>query len=264
MDIKLNGQTALVTGSTEGIGFAIARELGEAGASVVVNGRNQAKLDRALSKLEKEVPAGVFRGVAADLATPSGAESLKEQLPEVDILVNNVGIFEQKDFFAIEDEAWDAMFQINVMSGVRLSRYYLPKMLQNNRGRILFISSETAVQTPPDMIHYGFSKTAQLAVARGLAELTKGTQVTVNSVLPGPTRTEGVEQFVARMATDQGVTPKSMEEKIFQEYRPSSLIQRFAEPREVAYLVTFLASPLAASTNGASLRAEGGILRSLY
>jgi NAD(P)-dependent dehydrogenase (short-subunit alcohol dehydrogenase family) len=258
MDLQVTGKTALVTGSTAGIGFAIAQSLAREGASVIVNGRTQARVDAALAKLG--FPA---TGLAADVGTRNGVALAIERFPTVDILINNMGIFEPKPFEAIPDEDWYRFFEVNVMSGVRLSRHYLPRMTAAGWGRIIFISSESAIQIPSEMIHYGVTKTAQLAISRGLAETTAGTGVTVNAVLPGPTASEGVGDFVNRMAEQQGTDRASLEQDFFRTARPSSLLRRFARPEEVAALVTFVASPLSSATNGAALRVDGGVVRSI-
>ena len=263
MDLKLNGKKALVTGSTAGIGFAIAASLAREGASVVVNGRTQARVDEAIEHIKKEFSTADIQGVAADLATAEGAQIVTSFAAEIDILVNNMGIFEPKPFEEISDEDWLKFFQANVMSGVRLSRFYLPKMKAKNWGRIIFISSESAVNIPTEMIHYGMTKSAQISIARGLAETTVGTNVTVNSILPGPTASEGVSTFVSQMAAQQNISNEEMEKQFFETARPSSLLQRFIEPSEIAEFVTFVSSPLSAATNGAALRAEGGLLRSM-
>ncbi len=257
MDLQLEGKTALVTGSTAGIGLAIATALAEEGASVIVNGRTEERVASAIKK------SGAAHGIAADLATEAGARALIARFPEIDILVNNLGIFEPKPFEEIPDDDWRRFFEVNVLSGVRLSRHYIGPMKRRNWGRIVFISSESALQIPPEMIHYGMTKTAQLAVARGLAEMTAGTAVTVNSVLPGPTASEGVAGFVDELARSKGVDRASVERQFFSEARPSSLIQRFASPEEVASLVAFVASPLASAINGAALRVDGGVVRSI-
>ncbi|OLC72939.1 MAG: oxidoreductase [Deltaproteobacteria bacterium 13_1_40CM_4_68_19] len=263
MDLQLRGKRAVVTGSTAGIGLAIAIDLAREGASVVVNGRTQRRVDAALAQIRDEVREARVEAVAADLGTASGAQALIAQASDTDILVNNVGIFEAVPFERIDDASWLRLFETNVMSGVRLSRHYFPRMLQRGWGRVLFISSESALQIPAEMIHYGVTKTAQLALARGLAELTTGTQVTVNSVLPGPTRSEGVGAFVEGLARQQRKDAAQVERDFLQQMRPSSLLQRFAEPAEVAHLVAFLASPLAAATNGAALRVDGGVVRAI-
>jgi NAD(P)-dependent dehydrogenase (short-subunit alcohol dehydrogenase family) len=254
----MEGKRALVSGSTAGIGFAIAEALANEGASVIVNGRTQKRVDEALAKLK-----GKTEGIAADLSTEAGAAETFRKWPDVDILVNNLGMFEMKPFEDIPDEEWRRIFEVNVLSGVRLSRLYLPGMKQRNWGRIIFISSESAVQIPAEMIHYGMTKTAQVAVARGLAETTKGTNVTVNSVLPGPTASEGIGDFLKSMAAKQNIDPAQIEREFFKSGRPSSLIQRFARTDEVAAMVAYVASELSSATNGAALRVDGGVVRSL-
>jgi NAD(P)-dependent dehydrogenase (short-subunit alcohol dehydrogenase family) len=263
MDLKLAGKRAIVTGSTAGIGLAIAADLAREGAEVVVNGRTAARVEAALAGLKRELPQARLLGVAADLSNAQGVDLLTGRVAAADILVNNLGIFESRPFEQIADAAWLRFFETNVMSGVRLSRHYFPRMKEQGFGRILFISSESAVQIPAEMIHYGMTKTAQLAVARGLAELSAGTGVTVNSVLAGPTRSEGVAAFVDGLARQQGKDPAQVEEDFFRQMRPTSLLKRFAEPAEVAHLVTYLASPLASATNGSALRVDGGVVRSI-
>ncbi|WP_079543894.1 SDR family NAD(P)-dependent oxidoreductase [Bradyrhizobium lablabi] len=263
MKIDLSGKTALVTGSTSGIGHAAAKGLAAAGAEVVVNGRAQAKVDAAVAAIGKVVPGAKVRGVAADVSTAAGCKALVAAQGEVDILINNAGIFEPKAFFEIPDEDWSRFFDVNVMSGVRLSRAYFPGMLKRNWGRIVFISSESALNIPKEMIHYGTTKTAQLAVSRGLAEMTKGTAVTVNSVLPGPTMSEGVETFIKDIAKHNGVSVEQATRQFFQQQRPTSLLQRFATVEEIANMVVYVASKEAAATNGAALRAEGGIIQTI-
>jgi NAD(P)-dependent dehydrogenase (short-subunit alcohol dehydrogenase family) len=263
MKIDLKGKTALVTGSTSGIGHAVARELAAAGAEVVVNGRAQAKVDAAIAEIAKAVPDGKVRGVAADVSTAPGCKSLVAALGEVDILINNAGIFEPKGFFDIADEEWSRFFEVNVMSGVRLSRTYMPGMLKRNWGRIVFISSESALNIPKEMIHYGMTKTAQLAISRGLAEMTRGTAVTVNSVLPGPTMSEGVETFIKDIAKHNGVSVEEATRQFFLRQRPTSLLQRFATVEEIANMVLYVASTESSTTNGAALRAEGGIIQTI-
>jgi NAD(P)-dependent dehydrogenase (short-subunit alcohol dehydrogenase family) len=263
MDLKLKGKTAFVSGSTQGIGFAIARQLLEEGAIVTINGRKQERVDEAVARLKELVHGASVSGIAADFSRAEDVSKLIAQLPDVDILVNNAGIFEPKAFADITDEEWLRFYEVNVLSGIRLARHYFPKMMGKNWGRIIFISSESAIHIPEEMIHYGMTKTAQLAVSRGLAELTKNTGVTVNSVLPGPTRSEGVEEFIQQLADTQGQTKEQAEADFFKTARPSSLIQRFADVSEIASLVTYVASPLSAATNGAGLRADGGLVRTI-
>jgi NAD(P)-dependent dehydrogenase (short-subunit alcohol dehydrogenase family) len=263
MKTDLTGKTALVTGSTSGIGHAIARGLAGAGAEVVVNGRTQAKVDAAAAAIARAVPAAKIRGVAADVSTASGCKALVAAQPEVDILINNAGIFEPKGFLDIPDADWSRFFEVNVMSGVRLSRAYFPGMLKRNWGRIVFISSESALNIPAEMIHYGMTKTAQLALSRGLAEMTRGTAVTVNAVLPGPTMSEGVELMVKELARQNGQSVEEVASQFVKQFRPTSLLQRFAAPEEIANAVVYVASKEASATNGAALRAEGGIINSI-
>ena len=263
MDLQLQGKRALVTGSTAGIGLAIARGLAREGAGVIINGRTAKRVDQSVAALNKSGVSGKVEGLAADLGTADGTRTAIERFPEVDILVNNLGIFEAKPFEDIPDADWLRFFEVNLLSGVRLSRHYLPGMKKRNWGRIVFISSESAIQIPAEMIHYGMTKTAQLAIARGLAETTAGTNVTVNSVLPGPTASEGVNTFVEELARDQKTTRREVEKQFFQNMRPTSLLKRMAEPEEVANLVTFVCSPLSSATNGAALRADGGVVRSI-
>jgi len=263
MKIDLSGKTALVTGSTSGIGHAIAKGLASAGATVVVNGRTQAKVDAAVAAITKVVPGAKVRGVAADVSAAAGCNALVAALPEVDILINNAGIFEPKGFFDIPDEDWSRFFEVNVMSGVRLSRAYMPGMLKGNWGRIVFISSESALNIPKEMIHYGVTKTSQLALSRGLAEMTRGTAVTVNSVLPGPTMSEGVETFVKDLAKQHGQSVEEAASQFVKQFRPTSLLQRFASVEEIANMVVYVSSKEASATNGAALRAEGGIIQTI-
>lgn len=263
MDLQLQGRRALVTGATAGIGFAIARALAAEGVEVLINGRSRERVDAAIQGLRSELPAAQLRPAVADLSDAVGVAALLEAHPEVDLLINNLGIFEPQPFEQIADADWQRFFDINVMSGVRLSRHHLPRMKASGWGRIVFISSESGLCPPAEMLHYGLSKTAQLALSRGLAETTVGCGVTVNAVLPGPTRTEGVGAFLAKLAREQGLSVAEAERRFFAEARPSSLIKRFIEPREVASLVAYLCSPLAAATNGAALRADGGVVRTL-
>jgi NAD(P)-dependent dehydrogenase (short-subunit alcohol dehydrogenase family) len=263
MDLKLVGKTALVTGSTAGIGFAIAQSLAREGAHVTVNGRTQQRVDAALAQIRANVPAARLSGIAADFSSAAGADTVIAKLPAVDVLVNNVGIFEVKPFAEIPDADWFRFFEVNVMSGVRLSRHYLPGMLKKNWGRILFISSESAVQIPAEMVHYGMTKTAQVAIARGIAESIPGTGVTVNSILAGPTESEGVGGFLESMAKQQNKSKAEIEKEFFQSARPSSLLKRFATSEEVAAMTTYIASELASATNGAALRVDGGVVRAI-
>lgn len=264
MNLELGGKRAVVTGSTAGIGFAAALGLAREGASVVVNGRTQARVDEAVARIKDAVAEADLLGVAADMGTAEGVQALVAQVPQADILVNNIGIFEPKAFADIDDADWLRFFETNVLSGVRLSRAYLPGMTANNWGRIVFVSSESAVQIPAEMIHYGMTKTAQASVARGLAETTRGTNVTVNTVLPGPTGSEGVAAMVREMAQAQHKGEADMETEFFRSARPSSLVQRFLTPDEVAHLIVYTCSPLASGTNGATLRVDGGVVRSVF
>ncbi|HVY71198.1 MAG TPA: SDR family oxidoreductase, partial [Verrucomicrobiae bacterium] len=232
MNLQLENKTALVTGSTKGIGFAIAKLLAAEGATVIVNGRTPDSTQAAAAKL-----GGKTRGVAADVSTADGCASLLKELPSVDILVNNAGIFEPKPFVEIPDADWDRFYQVNIMSGVRLTRGYLPGMLQRNWGRVIFISSESGVQIPDEMIHYGMTKAAEIALVNGIARLTRGTNVTINAVLPGPTASEGVTDFVSQLASGSKQTPAEFEKEFFRSVRPTSLLQRFATVDEVANLV---------------------------
>jgi len=263
MDLELKGKIALITGSTAGIGFAIAKRLATEGAEVIVNGRADERVRDAIERIEKEVPKAKLRGISADLGSAGGCERVVKQAPHVDVLVNNVGIFEPKPFEKITDEDWEKFFAVNVMSGVRLSRAYLPQMKQRNWGRIIFISSESALQIPAEMIHYGMTKTAQLAVARGLAETCAGTNVTVNSVLPGPTASEGVAEFVSDLAVEKKMSAADVEKEFFRSARPSSILKRFIQPDEIASVVAFVCSPLASVINGAAVRADGGVVRAI-
>lgn len=263
MNLDLRNRRALVTGSTAGIGFAIAKGLADQGAAVVVNGRSADGVERAARRIREAVPGAQLEAIAVDAATPEGAAALIGRVPDVDILVNNLGIFEPKPFFDIPDEDWRRFFDVNVLSGIRFSRAYAPGMAQRGWGRILFISSESALNIPKEMIHYGMTKTAQLSVARGLAVELAGTGVTVNSVLPGPTRTEGVETFLGDIAKGSGRTLEQVETDFFRNERPTSLIRRFADPEEIANLAVYLCSPAASATTGAALRADGGLVNTI-
>jgi NAD(P)-dependent dehydrogenase (short-subunit alcohol dehydrogenase family) len=263
MDLQLNGKRALVTGSTAGIGFAIAKALAAEGAAVVINGRAADRVEAALAQLREACPGAELSGVTADLATAQGCAALVAVCPDVDLLVNNLGIFDPKPFEDIPDADWLRFFETNVMSGVRLSRAYLGAMKRRNWGRIVFISSESGLCPPAEMVHYGMTKSAQISVARGLAETCTGTGVTVNSVLPGPTLTQGAEDFFATLAAGQGQTFDEAARDFFAHGRPTSILKRFIQPDEVASLVAYVCSPLAAATQGAALRVEGGVVRSL-
>jgi NAD(P)-dependent dehydrogenase (short-subunit alcohol dehydrogenase family) len=263
MDLQLVDKRAVVTGSTAGIGFAIAEALVKEGASVVVNGRTERRVNEAVNKLRASGVRGEVEGVAVDVGTVEGTNKLIRCFPDAEILINNAGIFEVKPFEQIDDDDWKRFFEVNVLSGIRLSRHYLRGMKERNWGRIVFISSESALQIPAEMIHYGMTKTAQLAVARGLAETTAVTNVTVNSVLPGPTASEGVTKFVQQLAAEQSTDAVAVEREFFHTMRPTSLLKRFAKPEEVAALVTFVCSPLSSATNGAALRVDGGVVRSI-
>jgi NAD(P)-dependent dehydrogenase (short-subunit alcohol dehydrogenase family) len=261
MDLQLKGKTVLVTGSTAGIGFAAARGFAAEGASVVVNGRTQQRADAAIAEIRKEHAGADLQSIASDVSTAAGCAKIVQALPQVDILVNNMGIFEPKPFEKIPDEDWLRFFEANVMSGVRLSRHYLAGMRERNWGRILFVSSESAVQIPAEMIHYGMTKTAQVAVARGIAETVAGTEITVNSVLAGPTRSEGVETFIERLG-GRGDSA-AFEAEFFKSVRPTSLLKRFETIDEVANMIVYLASAAASGTNGSAVRVDGGVVRAI-
>ncbi len=262
MDLHLQNKLALVTGSTKGIGHAIAVALAAEGARVIVNGRTQASVDDAIARLRTEAPDAQVEGFAGDLSDAEQADALVARFPKVDILINNLGIFDPKPFEEIDDAEWQDFFNVNVLSGARLSRAYLPGMRAQNWGRIVFISSESGVQIPVEMIHYGVTKTALLGLSRGLAELTAGTAITVNAVLPGPTRSEGVDEFVEKLSGGQSF--EAFEKTFFETARPTSLIKRFASTKEVANLVAYVASPLSSATTGAALRVDGGVVKSAF
>jgi NAD(P)-dependent dehydrogenase (short-subunit alcohol dehydrogenase family) len=262
MDLQLANKTALVTGSTAGIGLAIAKRLAAEGAHVMIVGRSQSKLNEAFAAVVEAASSdarSAVRAILADAGTAEGAAILAAEVPVVDILINNLGIYESKAFADISDEDWRRFFEVNVLGGTRLARQYFPGMLERNWGRIIFVASDSALVIPPDMIHYGMTKTAQLAISRGLAGLTKGTKVTVNSILPGSTRSEGIVDFLKSVVSDPDASPEDMEAEFFQKERPTSLIQRMIEPEEIANLTAYVASPLSAATNGAALRVDGGI-----
>lgn len=262
MNLQLQGKLALVTGSTAGIGHAIAKALVEEGARVIVNGRTQEAVDSVVAEFSQS--GGAVEGFAGDLGTEEAAEALVTLFPNVEILINNLGIFEPKPFEAIPDADWQRFFDVNVISGIRLARLYLPAMRAQNWGRIIFISSESGVQIPAEMVHYGVTKAAQIAVARGIAESVAGTGITVNSVLPGPTKSRGVLEFIDTLAQSDGKTSDQIEAQFFAHVRPTSLIKRFATPKEIATMVAYVASPLAAATNGAALRVDGGVIKSAF
>jgi NAD(P)-dependent dehydrogenase (short-subunit alcohol dehydrogenase family) len=263
MDLDLSGRVALVSGSTGGIGFAVARGLAEQGARVIVNGRTGERCAAAVERIAAAVPGARLSAAPFDLAHASGVAALVAAFPDVDVLVNNLGIFEPKAFEEIDDADWTRFFETNVMSGVRLSRAYLPGMRARNWGRIVFVSSESGLNIPVEMVHYGVTKTAQIAVARGIAEGVAGTGITVNSVLPGPTRSEGVADFVASLARRRGIDEAEMEAEFFRSARPSSLLKRFASVDEVANAVVYLCTPAASATNGSAMRVDGGVVRSI-
>ena len=263
MDLGLKGKVAVVSGSTAGIGFGIAAALAREGANVVINGRTSARVDSALQKLKSLLPSSSLTGIAADLGTREGAAAFIKQVPAADVLVNNLGIFEVKPFLEIPDADWQRFFEVNVLSGVRLTRQYLPGMLKKNWGRVIFISSESGQQIPAEMVHYGMTKTAQIAIARGVAESVAGTGVTVNSVLVGPTASEGANEFVESFAKEKGITRAEFEKEFFKSVRPSSLLKRFETVDEVAAVVAFLASGQSITINGAAVRADGGVVRSI-
>lgn len=263
MNLNLESKTAFISGSTQGIGFAIAKQLLTEGSNVIINGRSQEKMDIAIEKLKQISDKTSVSGITADFSKPDEVQDLIAALPDIDILINNVGVFELKSFESITDTDWMNFFEINVMSGVRLSRVLLPKMLLRGWGRVIFVSSESGINIPENMIHYGMTKTAMVAIANGLAKLTKGTQVTVNSILGGPTYSDGVANAIAEIAASQNQDVESLKSYISGTTNPTSLLQRFIVPDEIANLVTYLSSPLSLATNGASLRADGGVLNTI-
>lgn len=264
MDLKISNKIALITGSTQGIGFATAKKLCEEGVNVIINGRNEKKVNSAVLKLQKEFPKVKIQGITADLKDNIGCNKLISLIPHIDILINNLGIFEPKEFKDITEKEWLHMFNVNVMSGVRLAQHYLSSMINQDWGRIIFISSESALQIPKEMIHYGMTKTAQISVSRGIAELTKGTNVTSNSILLGPTKSEGVLRFLDDLAKQTDKTTKEIEEDFFKNIRPTSLIQRFAEVDEDANMIVYISSALSSATNGAILRVDGGVVQCAF
>jgi NAD(P)-dependent dehydrogenase (short-subunit alcohol dehydrogenase family) len=263
MDLQLTNKRAIVTGSTGGIGLAIAIALAKEGAAVIINGRTAKRVDDAIAKIKEVAKFANVTGVAIDLSNAAGCDQFIQKVPDADILVNNLGIFEAVPFEQITDDHWQKIWEANVMSGVHLSRHYLPRMRKSNWGRIIFISSESGLQIPAEMIHYGVTKTAQIALARGLAETTAGTGVTVNSILPGPTASEGVTDFVSGLAKQQNISGAQVEKEFFEKVRPSSLLKRFITTEEVASMVAYIASPLSLATNGAAIRVDGGVVRAI-
>jgi NAD(P)-dependent dehydrogenase (short-subunit alcohol dehydrogenase family) len=261
MDLNLHGKRAFISGSTQGIGFAIAQRLLNENVVVTINGRQPEKTEQARKNLQEQFPNANVAAIAADFSKKEEVENLLAQLTDIDILINNIGIFEVKDFEKITDEDWYKYFEINVMSSVRLSRHLLPKMLNKNWGRIIFISSESGVNIPANMVHYGMTKSAMMAIANGLSKLTKGTEVTVNTILGGPTYSDGVAKVVEQIAEAQNLSVEHMKNAILQQSNPHSLLERFIEPNEIANLATYLSSPLSLATNGSSIRADGGVLR---
>ena len=264
MNLGLQGKLAVVSGSTAGIGLAVATALASEGARVIINGRTEERVSAALEKIRERVPSADLRGVAADLGSASGVEAFLKKAPDADVLINNLGIFDLKPFLEISDEEWLRFFEVNVLSGVRLTRKYLPAMLKKNWGRVIFISSESAQNIPTEMVHYGMTKTAQVAIARGLAQSVGGTGVTVNSILVGPTESEGAGTFLDNMAKQQNISKAEMEKLFFEKARPSSLLRRFETPDEVAAVVAFVASAQALVINGAAVRSEGGVVSSIF
>ncbi len=264
MDLKVENRIALITGATQGIGLATAKKLCEEGAEVIINGRDEQKLQKAILSIKKQIPEAKISGVVADLKDNEGCNYLISQIPQIDILINNLGIFEPKNFEDLTEHDWLHMFNVNVMSGVRLSQHYLSKMVEQNWGRIIFISSESALNIPKEMIHYGMTKTAQVSVARGIAQLTEGTAVTSNSIIVGPSKSEGVMKFLDELAKKENKTFEEIEKEFFEVHRPTSLIKRFAEPEETANMIVYAASGLSSTTNGAMLRVDGGIVMSAF
>lgn len=263
MNLELTSKTAFISGSTQGIGFAIAQQLLQEGAEVIINGRHKEKTEKAVLKLQKQFPNSKVSGIPADFSSKEEVNNLLNLLNNIDILINNVGIFELKDFSAISDEDWYTIFEINVMSSVKLSRHLLPKMLEKNWGRIIFISSESGINIPGNMIHYGMTKASMMAIGNGLSKLTKGTEVTINTVLGGPTYSDGVASTIEHFAKTQNITVEQMKSAVVQQTNPDSLLKRFIDPKEIANLVTYLSSPLSIATNGATLRADGGALKTI-
>ncbi|SDN06226.1 3-oxoacyl-[acyl-carrier protein] reductase [Fictibacillus solisalsi] len=264
MDLRLSGKKALVTGSTSGIGKAMAKELAKEGAEVIINGRREETVEGTIAEIQGLHPDAVLSQAVADLGTEEGCEKILSQYPEIDILINNLGIFEPKEYFDIPDEDWFRFFEVNIMSGVRLSRRYLKQMIEKKEGRVIFIASEAAVMPSQEMAHYSATKTMQLSLSRSLAELTTGTNVTVNTIMPGSTLTEGVEEMLNQLYPDQSLSLEEAEKKFMQENRPTSIIQRLIRPEEIAQLAVFLSSPLSSAINGAAYRVDGGLVRSVF
>jgi 3-oxoacyl-[acyl-carrier protein] reductase len=264
MHLYLKGKTALVTGSTAGIGKAIAISLVEEGATVLINGRREEKVNQTIKEIQSKYPDAILQSVVADLGTEQGCQKVFEMYSEVDILINNLGIFEPAEYFDIPDDDWFKLFEVNIMSGVRLTRQYLKQMIQKKEGRVIFIASEAAIMPSQEMAHYSATKTMQLSLSRSLAELTKGTNVTVNTVMPGSTLTEGVETMLNTLYPNEKLTMEEAEKRFMKENRPTSIIQRLIRPEEIAHLVTFLSSPLSSAINGSALRIDGGLVRSVF
>lgn len=263
MNLKLEGKRAFISGSTQGIGFAIAQQLLSEKVEVIINGRNDEKVNKVVSKLKNEFPSAVISGIKADFEKKEDVDILLDKLTNIDILINNVGIFDLKNFEDLADEDWYKIFEINVMSAVRLSKRLLPQMLEKKSGRIIFISSESGINIPGNMIHYGMTKAAMMAVSNGLSKLTIGTEVTINTILGGPTYSDGVASTIEQIASMQNIEAEQMKNIIMQQTNPHSLLQRFINPSEIASLVAYLASPLSIATNGTSVRADGGVLKTL-
>lgn len=264
MDLKIENKIVLITGAAQGIGLMTAKKLCEEGAHVIINGRDEEKLQKAILDIKSEIPNANIKAVEANLKDVAGCDKLTSDVPHVDILINNLGIFEPRNFEDITNDEWLHMFNVNVMSGARLSQYYLPKMLKNNWGRIIFISSESALNIPKEMIHYGMTKSAQVSIARGVAQLTEGTSVTSNSIIVGPTKSEGVMTFLNELAKQENKTFEEIEKEFFEVHRPTSLVKKFAEIEESANMIVYIASSLSSMTNGAMLRADGGIINSAF
>jgi len=263
VNLQLHNKTAFISGSTKGIGFSTAQKLLEEGASVIINGRNQKVVDQKVSELKSKFSNDKVTGLAADFSNINEVNLLIERLPSIDILINNLGVFSPAEFLDISDQDWLKIFEINVLSGIKLSKHCFPEMKSNKWGRIVFISSASGISIPKEMIHYGTTKTAQLAISRGLAELTKGTNVTVNTIIPGPTSSDGIIGYISGLAAERKLTQQELLEDFFRSVRPTSLLQRFITVEEVANMITFISSPLASATNGAVIKVDGGIVNSI-